>query len=99
VSTPQSSDFVPSDAFGFRWEWIINRAQVAGDLTAEFRKLAGYELGCAVLLEAKLRMCVQVVAPSGHLVVKRLDAIRDLHNARLHLMLKLAASTLGDARK
>ena len=32
------------------------------DLTAELGKLAGDEVGCAMLLEAKLGMCVQVLS-------------------------------------
>jgi hypothetical protein len=40
------------------------------NLAAKFGKLAGDKLGCAMLLEAKLWVCVQVLPPSGHFAVK-----------------------------
>jgi hypothetical protein len=48
-------------------------------LTAELGKLAGDELGRAMLLEAKLGVRVQVLPPGGHFAVKCFDAIGNLH--------------------
>jgi len=59
-------------------------ANVAMNLAAELGKLAGDELGRAMLLEAKLGVCVQVLPPSGHVVVKQIDEMWDLHGERLH---------------
>jgi hypothetical protein len=41
-----------------------------------------------MLLEPKLGMCVQVLPPGGHVVVKQIDEMWDLHNERLHGMFK-----------
>jgi hypothetical protein len=54
-------------------------ADVAMNLAAEPSKLAGDELGCAMLLEAKLGVCVQVLPPAGHFAVKQIDEMWDLH--------------------
>jgi hypothetical protein len=54
-------------------------ADIAMNLAAKFGKLAGDELGRAMLLEAKLGMCVQVLPPGGHFAVKQIDEMRDLH--------------------
>jgi hypothetical protein len=56
------------------------------NLAAELGKLAGDELGRAMLLEAKLGMCVQVLPPGCHVVVKQIDEMWDLHDERLHWM-------------
>jgi hypothetical protein len=45
------------------------------DLTAELGKLAGYKLGGAVPLEAKLGVGVQVSPPGGHFAVTQIDEI------------------------
>jgi hypothetical protein len=39
------------------------------NLAAKFSKLPGDELGRAMLLEANLGVCVQVVPPGNHVVV------------------------------
>jgi hypothetical protein len=69
------------------------------NLTAEFGKFAGDELGRAMLLEAKLGVCVQVLPPHGHFAVKQIDEMWDLHDELLDGMLNFEASTLGEARK
>jgi hypothetical protein len=74
-------------------------ANVAMDLAAEFSKFAGDKLGRAMLLEAKFGVCVQIVPPRGHVVVKQIDEMWNLHDERLHGMLTIEAPTLGDARK
>jgi hypothetical protein len=50
------------------------------NLAAELGKLVGDELGRAMLLEAKLGMCVQVLPPGGHFAVNQIDDI----NSRQH---------------
>jgi hypothetical protein len=69
------------------------------DLTAEFGKLAGDEVGRAMLLETKLGMGVKVAAPSGHFAVKQIDEVWDLHDERLRRVLEFEAPTLGDVRE
>jgi hypothetical protein len=49
------------------------------NLAAELGKFAGDKLGRAMLLEAKLRVCMQVVPPCGHFAVKQIDEVWDLH--------------------
>ena len=58
-------------------------ADIAMNLTAELGKLAGDELGRAMLLEAKLGVCMQVLPPAGHFAVKCFDAISNLHREDL----------------
>jgi len=59
------------------------------NLTAEFGELAGDEVGCSVLLEAKFGVGVQVSPPLGHLVVKQIDEMWNLHDEHLqHGMLR-----------
>jgi hypothetical protein len=53
------------------------------NLAAELGKLAGDELGRAMLPEAKFGMRMQVSAPCGHVVVKQIDKMWDLHDERL----------------
>src|SRR5262249_20630391 len=67
-------------------------ANVAMNLTAE---LAGDEFGHAMLLEAKLRRCVQVLPLGGHFAVKQIDEMWDLHDGRLYGI----EATLGELRK
>jgi hypothetical protein len=43
------------------------------DLAAKFGKIAGDKLGHAMLLEAKLGVCVQILPPRGHFAVKQFD--------------------------
>jgi hypothetical protein len=50
-------------------------ADVAMNVATKFGKLAGDKLGRAMLLEAKLRMCVQVLPPGGHVAVKQIDEV------------------------
>jgi hypothetical protein len=50
---------------------------------AKFGKLAGDEIGRAVLLEAKLGMCVHVLPPGGHFALKQSDEVWDLHGEQL----------------
>jgi hypothetical protein len=57
-------------------------------LTAELGKLAGDELGRAMLLEAKFGMGVKVVAPGGHFALKQIDEMWDPYAGHLHGMLK-----------
>jgi hypothetical protein len=57
-------------------------ADIAMNLAAKFGKLAGDELGRAMLLEAKLGVCVQVLPPGGHFAVKQIDEMWDLHGDR-----------------
>ena len=59
-------------------------ADVAVNLAAELGKLAGDKLGRAMLLEAKLGVCVQVMPPGGHFAVKQIDEVWDLHGEQLH---------------
>jgi hypothetical protein len=51
---------------------LVTAGDGGGELrrTAKFDKLAGDKLGRAMLLEAKLGMCVQVLPPGGHFAVK-----------------------------
>ena len=58
-------------------------ADVAMNVATKFGKLAGDKLGRAMLLEAKLGMCVQVVPPGGHFAVEQIDEMWDLHIGRL----------------
>jgi hypothetical protein len=51
------------------------------NLAAKFGKLAGDKLGRAMLLEAKLGVCVQVLG--GQFAVKQIDEMWDLHIGRL----------------
>jgi hypothetical protein len=44
------------------------------------------ELGRAMLLEAKLGVGVQVLPPGGHVIVKCLDEILNLHGDRSQLL-------------
>jgi hypothetical protein len=67
-------------------------ADVAMNLATELLKLAGDELGRAMLLEAKLGMGVKVVAPTGHVSVIQIDKMWNLHGERLHGMLKFEAT-------
>jgi len=53
------------------------------NLAAKFGKLAGDKLGRAMLLEAKLGVCVQVLPPGGHFAVKQIDEMWNLHIGRL----------------
>src|SRR5262249_46391280 len=56
-------------------------------LTSNIRhlfKLAGDEIGRAVLLEAKLGVCMQVLPPGGHVAMKQIDEMWDLHSEPLH---------------
>jgi len=53
------------------------------NLTAEFGKFAGDELGRAMLLEAKLGVCVQVLPPGRHFAVKQIDEMWNLHSEQL----------------
>src|SRR5262249_21006394 len=55
-------------------------ANVAMNLAAELSKLASDEVGCSLLLEAKLGMRVEVVAPRGHFAVNQIDEMWDLHS-------------------
>jgi hypothetical protein len=54
-------------------------ADVAMNFAVELSKLAGNELGRAMLREPKLVVCVQVLAPGGHFAVKQIDEMWDLH--------------------
>jgi hypothetical protein len=67
------------------------------NLTSKFGKLAGDKLGRAVLLEPKLGVCVRVVAPRGHVAVKQIDERWDLHDERLHGMLKFSGNSRRSA--
>jgi hypothetical protein len=73
-------------------------ANVTMDLTAELCELTGDELGGAMLLETEFGMRVQVLPSCRHLGVKQREEMWDLHDDRLHGMLKFEASTLGDAQ-
>jgi hypothetical protein len=42
------------------------------DPAAKFGELAGDKLGRAMLIEAKLGVCVEVLPPSGHFAVKQI---------------------------
>jgi hypothetical protein len=59
-------------------------AHVAMDLAAKFGKLASDELRRAMLLEAKVGVCMQVSPPGGHFAVKQIDEIWDLRDEPLH---------------
>jgi hypothetical protein len=62
---------------------------VAMNVAAELSKLAGDELRRAVLPEAKLGVCMQVLPPGGHIAVKQIDQVWDLQDERLqHGMLR-----------
>ena len=75
-------------------------ADVAVNLAAELGKLASDKLRRAVLLEAKLGVCVQVLPPGGHFAVKQIDEVWDLHGEQLlRQAYKFHAPTLGDAQK
>jgi hypothetical protein len=54
-------------------------ADVAMSLAAELGKLTGEELERSMLLEAKFGVCVQILPPRGHVVVKQIDEMWDLH--------------------
>jgi hypothetical protein len=43
------------------------------NLASKFGQLAGNELGRAMLLEAKLGVCVQILPPGGHFAVEQID--------------------------
>ena len=53
------------------------------NLAAKFGKLAGDKVGRAMLLEAKLGVCMQVLPPGGHFAVKQIDEMWHLHIGRL----------------
>jgi hypothetical protein len=59
--------------------------------------LPTYKLGYAVLLEAKLGVCVQFLPLGGHFAVKQIDEMRDLHDERLHGMLKFSGNSRRSA--
>jgi hypothetical protein len=59
-------------------------ADIAMDLASKFSKLASDELGRAMLLEAKLGVCMQVLPPGGHFAVKQFDEMWNLRGEPLH---------------
>jgi hypothetical protein len=70
------------------------------NLAAELGKLASDEPGRAMRLEAKLRVCVQVLPPGGHAAVKQIDEMWNLHGEQLRdKRTKYYAPTLGEAQK
>jgi ABC-type uncharacterized transport system substrate-binding protein len=68
------------------------------NFAAKFGKLASDKLGCAVLLEAKLGVCMQVLPPGGHFAVKQVDETGNLHvepiDTVLATLLQLRAGAL-----
>jgi hypothetical protein len=70
-------------------------ADVAMNLAAEFGKLASDELGRAMLLEAKLRVGMQVLPPGA---VKQIYEMGNLNDEHIHGEHKFEA-TLRRARK
>jgi hypothetical protein len=75
-------------------------ADIAMNLAAKFGKLAGDELGRAMLLEAKLGVCVQVLSPGRHFAVKQIDEMGNLYREHLQeRMHKFNTPTLGEGRK
>jgi hypothetical protein len=65
------------------------------NLAAELGKFAGDEFGGAVLPEAKLGMCVQILPPGGHFAVKQIDEMWNLHGGRLYGMLRTGTPMFG----
>ena len=56
-------------------------ADVAMNRAAELSELLRHEIRGAMLLEAELGMCMQILAPCCQISVKSLDAIDDVHDA------------------
>ena len=72
-------------------------ADVAMNLAAELSKLACDELRRAMLLETEFWMRMDVAAPGGHFAVKQIDQMWDLHDERLHGMLKFSGNSRRSA--